>query len=432
MTANHWASVAARAAMAALLGAVVLLGPLPAPARPPSPPGPANAIPSAAQAAQVSAANRFPPSCVLLGTCRSPNVVTQHNDNARTGAQLDETALTPANVNASQFGYLYDRHVLGPLLAQPLYVRGVQTPQGAKNLMFIATGDDVIYAFDADDQSADLTTSVPNPEAGDGWHTAPDDVGPMGYAPPTVPESTKWIWRTALGGRPPLPSGWTPPDPHVSWQNKPHDLCDETVPHVVGVTSTPVIDVSAGVLYVVSREQHGATDLGHDYLHALDLGTGAILRTRQIGNTPQSPGESVITRGGAANAVSALVFNDQAQRQRPGLLLQGGLLYLGYGTYTCDQPAPNGDPYRGWVLAYHAADFSPAGAFTNSASSDQAGMGIWQSGNGLAGAGDGSVFYMTGNDIGPGLAPLGDAFVRLTGDGSSLQASSVFQARLNA
>lgn len=88
------------------------------------------------------------------------NVVTQHNDNSRSGANLGETQLTLANVNARTFGKLYERTVEGDIYAQPLYVRGVATPRGVKNLLFIATSTNKVYAFDADEPSTDPRAGV--------------------------------------------------------------------------------------------------------------------------------------------------------------------------------------------------------------------------------------------------------------------------------
>src|SRR5438046_90732 len=85
------------------------------------------------------------------------NVLTQHNDNARTGAYLAETTLTPASVGSGHFGRLYMRQVNGDVLAQPLYVQQVPTAQGAKNMFFIATALNVLYGFDADNPDPALT-----------------------------------------------------------------------------------------------------------------------------------------------------------------------------------------------------------------------------------------------------------------------------------
>jgi outer membrane protein assembly factor BamB len=318
-----------------------------------------------------------PISAPVIVNCFKQNVVTQHNDNARHGAQLAETILTPANVSGPSFGLLYDRAVLGTILAQPLYVHGVKTGMGPagpifKNLVYVATSQDVVYAFDADD-------------------TSPDTV--------SGGESTKAIWRRPVG------------TPHVG------DICGETDPPIVGVTSTPVIDVGAGRMYVVARDQHGLGGLGVDVLHALDIATGADLKS------------AVVKADVPISRDTTLHFNAACQRQRPGLLLQNGNVYLGYGTYQCDQPCPNGDPYRGWIIGYHANDLTPAGAFVNSLAPDEAGMGVWASGNGLAGNDDGSaIFYQTGNDIGgSGVLHNGDAFIKLTSTANSLAFAARFQ-----
>ena len=319
-------------------------------------------------------------SNIVTVNCAAQNVVTQHNDNARQGAQLHETKLTPSTVSGPNFGLLYDRHVLGTLLAQPLYVHGVNIKNEIRNVIFATTAADIVYAFDADDVSADTTTSV------NGY----DNNGNL----VPLPESTKWLWRASLG------------TPHVG------DICGETVPPIVGITSAPVIDVSAGVMYVVARDQHDEHGMGHDYLHALDIETGHDLRNRQVK---------------ATDPVHGFVFNDACQRQRPALLLQNGVVYLGYGTYTCDAACSSTEPYRGWILGFRATDFAPAGAFTNSQSYGEGGMGVWASGNGLAGSDDGSIFYQTGNDIDSSLAVLGNSFVKLHGDGKTLSMTSHYQ-----
>src|SRR6266446_1865865 len=97
----------------------------------------------------------------LLGStpalAQERNVLTQHNDNARSGSYLAETTLTPASVGSGFFGRLYMREVNGDVLAQPLYVQQVPTAQGAKNMFFIATALNVLYGFDADNSDPSLT-----------------------------------------------------------------------------------------------------------------------------------------------------------------------------------------------------------------------------------------------------------------------------------
>jgi hypothetical protein len=131
----------------------------------------------------------------------SRNVLTQHNDNSRTGAYLSETVLTPAALRSGRFGKLYERTVEGDILAQPLYVHDVPTSAGVKNLFFIATSTNRVYAFDADSPNT-----------------------------PPIWQRQLQPWRALTGG----------------------EICAETT-GTVGITSTPVIDPSTRTMYVVTR-----------------------------------------------------------------------------------------------------------------------------------------------------------------------------------
>jgi len=258
----------------------------------------------------------------------SVDVLTQHNNNARQGAQLAETVLTPASIkpigvlghSVAQFGQLFERHVVGTLLAQPLYVHGVLIKGRRLNVIYVATSEDVVYAFDADDHSAETTTSS-------------QETNEMGQPTP-VEESTKWLWKVSLG------------------HGQVGHICGETDPPIVGISSTPVIDLSTSTMYVVARDQGDATppdtnsaqNSGLDYLHALDITTGLDLLPKQAIGAGNSISASM--PGASGNTVSAY-FQPDCQRQRPGLLLQKGTVYLGYGTYQCDAGCLDGEPYRG-------------------------------------------------------------------------------------
>src|ERR1041385_2440091 len=109
------------------------------------------------------------------------DVLTQHNDPSRTGAQLHETQLKPSNVSPSTFGRLYERNVEGQIIAQPLYAGGVNIPgKGLRNVVYVATRKNVVYAFDADDTD-------PDPTHGLLWN-APVTVEPAGH-PNMCPET---------------------------------------------------------------------------------------------------------------------------------------------------------------------------------------------------------------------------------------------------
>lgn len=170
-----------------------------------------------AAADNAAAASRFVNPPVLW------DVLTQHNDAARTGAQLHETTLKPANVTPLTFGRLLERKVDGQVITQPLYVSNQWIPgKGLRNVVYVATRKNWVYAFDADDKN-------PAPSGGLIW-TAP----------------------VQLSTAAPVPG-----------------MCPETV-GPVGITSTPVIDRASDTMYLVARRADGSI-----WIHALDIATGA-------------------------------------------------------------------------------------------------------------------------------------------------------------
>ena len=151
------------------------------------------------------------------------SVTTEHNDIGRTGQNLNETILTPNNVNVNQFGKLFFQPTNGAIVAQPLYVANVQIPgKGTHNVVYVATTS--VYAYDADN---------------DGGVNA------------------KPLWQTVLTTAPP-------------------SVGSATIQS--GVIGTPVIDPpstkdASGTMYVVSTTGQGSTL--QFLLHALDITTGA-------------------------------------------------------------------------------------------------------------------------------------------------------------
>jgi hypothetical protein len=166
------------------------------------------------------------------------DVTTQRNNNERTGAYLAETQLTPSSVSSGSFGRLYSQPVEGQIAAQPLYVRAVETPSGERHLVFVATRNNTVYAFDAD--------------------------RPANGA----------IWQAKFGPPPDI-------DPEMS------RTCRQTR-GVIGITSTPVIDRALNTMYIVSRE--GNPPLYH--IHAIDIRTGTPVRETTIPNEGASDGFS--------------------------------------------------------------------------------------------------------------------------------------------
>ncbi len=283
------------------------------------------------------------------------DVLTQHNDNARSGSYLVERQLTPAAVRSGRFGRLYTRRVDGDVLAQPLYVHGIPTrARGVKDLVVVATAKNTLYAFDAGEQSID-------PGAGVVWSVS---LGP-----------SRQLRRPTC-----VPPGDTDCDTRDGGE-----ICAETYNGFVGVTSTPVIDRDTHTLYVVGRisARKDAPHDGANYLFAIDLADGSYrLPPRKID---------------AVDPASGDVFDPHCQRNRPGLLLANGVVYLAFGTLNCDGfCAVTKQPYHGWVLGYRASDLAQVAVFNTSPGG--AGAGVWQSGNGLAARPDGTIYFETGND----------------------------------
>jgi len=292
------------------------------------------------------------------------NVLTHHNDISRTGTYAGETVLNPGAVSSDRFTKLCERHVDGDVYAQVLYVENVQTQQGHRNLFYVATSTNTVYAFNADDHSS----------------------------------SAQPVWQRQLQPARILTS---------------EEICRETIGSV-GITSTPVIDAQEGTMYVVARSSAahaGAPGDGDNYLHVLDIATGA--------ERPKAPVRIAASLPGTGpSAGHTIAFNPRCHRNRPALLLLNGVVYIAYGTFSCDQWCSQTEPYHGWVFGYRTADLVLVAAFCTS--SGAAGAGIWQSGAGLVGAPDGSIYFATGNDgLLPGSPPpgapgnLGDSIVRL-------------------
>jgi outer membrane protein assembly factor BamB len=289
--------------------------------------------------------------------CCGTAVVTQHDDNGRTGAYLSETELRPNSLTTfNNFGLLFALDVDGQVYAQPLYVPGVKMDDGTyHNVLYVATSTNHVYAFDADDS---LKTK------------------PLRQVQLGVPLNVNDL------------PGWSPIFPNV------------------GITSTPVIDIDSNTMYVVAKTAaHVKGFFSRDQIFALDIGSLRVKDTRIVSASyPSSTGP--------------IMFNADWQHNRAGLLLLKGRVYVGYGELN-NEGHPDFGISHGWIFSFNAADLGEAPVVYNT-SSGYSYVGIWQSGNGLASDGT-YIYVNTGNgsiedqnDFKPGQ--LGDSILKLTLD----------------
>jgi Bacterial Ig-like domain (group 3) len=302
--------------------------------------------------------------CFATLAIAQTDVLTYHNDNLRSGQNLGERRLTPANVNATSFGKLFTLSVDGKVDAQPLYVSALSTPQGIHNAVFVATEHDTVYAFDG-------------------------DTGAQ-------------LWSASL-----LKAGETPSDDRGCFQVSPE----------IGITSTPVIDPTAGphgTLYTVamSKDPSGAY---HQRLHALDLTTGA----EEFGG-PEDVHATFPGNGDNSNQ-GTVVFDPKQYKSRPGLLEVNGVIYTSWGSH-CDIR-----PYTGWTIGYDHLTLAQASVFNFAPNGNDA--AVWSAGAGPAADYNGDLYFQTGNgtfdttlNAGgfPSLGDYGNAFVKLNPSGGKL------------
>jgi uncharacterized protein (TIGR03437 family) len=300
-------------------------------------------------------------AALLSPAAAQVSVLTYHNDLARTGQNLAETTLTPANVNMRQFGKLFSYPVDGYVYAQPLYMPAVAIPgKGTHNVVFVATEHDSVYAFDAD---SGLSTPL--------WQVSFLDSA----------------------------SGVTT----VPYQNVFN--CNQIVPEI-GITGTPVIDAASGTLYVVAMTMEvsgGSTNYAHR-LHALDLTTGA----ERLG----SPVLIQASVPGTGDKGTTVTFIPKNYKSRPGVLLLNGVVYTSWSSH-CDAST-----YHGWLMGYDAQTLSQVSVYNNTPNGSQG--SFWASGAAPAVDGQGNIYLDAGNgtfDADSGGSDLGESFIKLSTSG---------------
>ncbi len=302
--------------------------------------------------------------CIFAAGSRalSQEVLTYHNNNARTGLNSSETTLTLSNVNSTSFGKLFVLTVDGLVDAEPLYLSAVPIQgSGTHNLLIVATENDSVYAFDADTGSL--------------------------------------IWQITT-----LEAGETPSDDRG---------CNQVTPEI-GITSTPVISRPAGsngVIYVVAMSKDTSGNY-YQRLHALSATTGGELYNGPVAIAAQYPGTGDNSSGGY------VIFDPAQYKERSGLMLVGGELYLTWASH-CDIR-----PYTGWVMGYSPTTLAQKTVINVTPNGNEG--AIWGSGAGLTSDGDGNIFFLDANGVFdttlnsqgfPSSGDYGNAFIRLTTKG---------------
>lgn len=290
------------------------------------------------------------------GTANSSvDVVTYHYDGMRWGTNLNETTLTPANVNATTFGKKGEFAVDGRIDGQALFLSQLAIPgQGSKDVLYVATENDTVYAVDAQSISGSSATIL--------WKAS---VLPSGESPATS-----------------LPCGNISPN---------------------GVTATPVIDRSRNAIYVEAMSQNSAGNIIHR-LHALDLTNGNELFGGPTTITGTYPGTGGNSSGGT------VTFAPQYHHERAALLESGNTIYMAWSGLWGDC-----GPYSAWVMAYDAGTLKQTSAID--LVPNNSGGGMWMGGGGPAADAAGNVYVISGNGFGdtPGTnSSYGNSFVRLT------------------
>ncbi len=297
-------------------------------------------------------------------------MLTYHNDIERTGQNLTESVLTTSNINnvtnpTPSFGQLFQDSVDGLVDAQPLIKTQVSIPgHGVHDVLYVVTENDSVYAFDAD-------TSGPP------------------------------LWQVSVVG-----TGETPSDPRGCSQ----------VPNQIGITSTPVIDPSAGpngTIYLVAMSKNTTTSAYIQRLHALDMTTGA----EEFG------GPATVT----ATFSPGPAFSPGQYKERAALLLLNGQIITTWASHCDDKP------YNGWIMAYDQNTLAQTSVLDITPSGSEG--AIWQAGGGPAADSSGNIYLLDGNGTFdttltaqefPSKGDFGNGFLKLS-NSSGLQVTDFFE-----
>jgi hypothetical protein len=282
---------------------------------------------------------------------------------------LAAPARTQANVNSSTFGLLRNLSVDGRVDAEPLYLSQLSIAGGVHNVVFIMTEHDSAYAFDTD--------------------------------------TGQQLWKVSLLG-----SGESPSDDRG---------CSQVSPEI-GVTSTPVIDRSAGghgILYAVAMSKNGSGFFQR--LHALDITTGAEVQGGPVAVQATYPGNGDNSSGGVVS------FDPKQYKERAALLLLNGVIYTSWASH-CDF-----SPYTAWIIGYNQTTLAQTSILNLTPNGSEG--SVWQSGGGLAADTQGNIYALIANGTFdtaldgngfPNKQDYGNAFVKVSTSGGALKVADYF------
>jgi chitodextrinase len=309
---------------------------------------------------------------VTIGVTDLSGVTTYHNNPSRDGTNTKEYALTTSNVNSSSFGKLFSCLVDGEVYAQPLWVPNLAIGGGTHNVIFVATQNDSVYAFDAD-------------------------------ANPCVQYWQKSFLGTGITPVPPTDTG------------EAFDIHKK-----IGITGTPVIDAASKTLYVVAKTKE-TTGTGcsvgapcyFQRLHAMSLVDGTEKFGGPVAITPAitvpGSGDTGDSSAGCTATLGNVPFCPLREGQRAGLALTRGNVYVAWASHG-DVP-----PYHGWIMSFNASDLTQAPVVFNDSPNGREG-GIWMSGGAPAFDSSNNLYVITGNGDYDGENDFGDSFLKLNSD----------------
>ena len=242
----------------------------------------------------------LPAALIATSPVLATDVLTFHNNPARTGLNDQETILTPSNVTQNTFGLLFNLPVDGKVDAQPLYISSIQIRGvGRKNVVIIATEHDSVYAFDAD--------------------------------------SGTLCWQISLLGDNEVPSD--------------KRGCDQITPEI-GISATPVITRESdnpGTIYLVAMSKKiGKTKtVYHQRLHALSLADGSETEGSPVEIEASFPG-----KGPGNDGSRHVIFNPADYKEAAALLIDNNVIYTTWASHCALEH------YTGWIIGYHVSSLA--------------------------------------------------------------------------